>query len=498
MELDIDSFLNKHEEKENKKNDNNKNEKIDLNFQKYVEDKLENIQNKSQEKNLIFLEKAYSEVKKFDKDLPKKFLGIEEKGGIVLKELGDKYSKDFLLKIKSNIETTKNNILTNISLINRKINEEDFSFANNEIKKINNKIENISKHFFEIKSKLLIEIKKTEILLNKKIEEFKLNKLIKIKSTINMNLKKLNQYLNPENLNLIENQIIFLNHFSNNLPEIFLSELINEKNLINKIIIKSQNYLFIEEEKEFNLKKGIIENLIEQFHKLKIEKKLEEILIVYNEIIIEFQKLPEIFFEKKVKLFREINNLYGSINNLIVNNNLSTFYETYKYGKMLEEIREYFEHVNKTKKTNKENLLKIKEKLDLLPNKYNFEKEDLSKYLNSLLNAYDNKSKHIITKNRIQNNNNNNIEKNSKLNQNIEEKEITLEKELLNENLDKNLKTEINIYFQKLKNTDKKEELKIYYEKIIFYLKLSNINEKTKTNLLHKLNKIVTSKKLLK
>ena len=89
MAVDIDSFLNKHfDEKEKLKEI--KEEKIDLSFQKEVEDKLKNVQKKSNDSNFNFLEKAYNEVKKFDEDLNNKFLGIENKGNQILKEMGDR------------------------------------------------------------------------------------------------------------------------------------------------------------------------------------------------------------------------------------------------------------------------------------------------------------------------------------------------------------------------------------------------------------------------
>jgi len=394
-----------------------------------------------------------------------------------------------------------NQILNILNLTQIKLDENNFNHALLGIDKALRELESIPEQFFEMKTKLSLEIKNKEEEFNKKFKLYKVQKIKEYKALINKKILELNKILLPNNTESIKNQIESINYFISQIPKLFISELIDEKSLLNKNLIKAQNYLLQQEISSFKLKKSIIEKLIERFHKLKIDKRIDDLLITYNEIILEFQKLPELFFEEKVELFKEINNLYGSINNLIVKNNISTFYEAYNYSKTLEEVEEYFEYIYKTKKVNPETLDLISEKLKTLPSKYYLEKNQLEKQLKSLYQICKNQKSNLTSKESILKNNNNN--------KNIleEEKVITPNKIKTNQNSDlyvnfdnlkinPNLKKELISYYEKLKKSNNPNELKIAYNKLIFYIKLANLGLEERKKIISNLNKIINSKKL--
>jgi len=472
MGINIDEFLNDfvQDNKKIKKVD----DKIDLSFQKDVEDKLQTVNQKSNNTKLNFLEKAYTQVKKFDEDLPNKFLGIENKGNEILVELGNKYSTKIIKNIEYNLNLIQIEMKSKFKIIDEQIKLENFEYAINNLENIGKKLITFPIQFSKFKNQLKLEIIQKEIEINKKLKIFKINEIKKLKRTSNLNILNLKKSLIPQNYNKIKFEIEKLKIFSDNIPKIFYSELIEEKKLISKTKFLAEKYLFEEYNKEFKIKNNNIEKLIEEFHRLKLEKKIEEILIIYNEIIIEFNSIPELFYEEKIRIFKNINGLFSSINSLIVKNNLSTFYETYNHGKIIEEVREYLDHIFITKKVNKLNLLQFQKKLKEVPRKYFIETKDLDNKINKILKIYNDKE--------------------LKIKQNKTKYQSS--KNLKTEEKSNEIKTEINHYYLKLKNTSDPKELKLYYNKLIFYLKLINTNKENKRKLLLKFNEVINSKKL--
>ena len=82
-----------------------------------------------------------------------------------------------------------------------------------------------------------------------------------------------------------------------------------------------------------------------------------------------------------------------------------------------------------------------------------------------------------------------NVEKNKNYNEFYEEIDIS------KLNVGKNIKEEINLYYIKLQRSNNPKELKIFYNKLIFYLKLANIDENVRKNIIIDLNRIINSKK---
>ena len=74
----------------------------------------------------------------------------------------------------------------------------------------------------------------------------------------------------------------------------------------------------------------------------------------------------------------------------------------------------------------------------------------------------------------------------------IETEELDFSKQQINPNL----KAELQSYYNKLKASNDANQLKIYYNKLLFYLKLANLTAESKKKIILNLNKIINSKKL--
>ena len=91
MALDIDSFLdNVNKDEVNQPQDKKVEKRVDLDFQKDVEKNLDTIKKDALDKDSNILKEIYEEVRNFNVDLPNKFLGVESKSGLTLKDLGEK------------------------------------------------------------------------------------------------------------------------------------------------------------------------------------------------------------------------------------------------------------------------------------------------------------------------------------------------------------------------------------------------------------------------
>ncbi|MCA9497412.1 MAG: hypothetical protein KC589_10815, partial [Nanoarchaeota archaeon] len=132
MVIDIDSFLEKYSQDEgfkdnsDEENQEEKVDRIDLDFQKDVEDKIYKVSKKAETADFTFLKKIYDEVKRFDEDIPTKFLGIESEGDNLLKNLGGKYSLDFVKKVKENIAIVENAVNQKVVELDNLIQTENY------------------------------------------------------------------------------------------------------------------------------------------------------------------------------------------------------------------------------------------------------------------------------------------------------------------------------------------------------------------------------------
>ena len=112
-------------------------------------------------------------------------------------------------------------------------------------------LESIPEQFFEMKTKLSLEIKNKEDEFNKKFKSYKVKKIKEYKTLINRKILELNKTLLPNNTEAIKSQIESIIYFISQIPKLFLTELIDEKSLLNKNLIKAQNYLLQQEISNF-------------------------------------------------------------------------------------------------------------------------------------------------------------------------------------------------------------------------------------------------------
>ena len=148
MGIDIDAFLEdfdssndvKKEDSKIKETNDTNSKKIDLTFNKYMNDKFNKLEENVSQEDFNFLVKAYSEIKKFDKNLPSKLLELNKTSSVVLNSLGKKYTTTFLEGIKSNKNKYGNFIIQNLKQIETLI-------SNNQIPKAINLYNKVTSNY---------------------------------------------------------------------------------------------------------------------------------------------------------------------------------------------------------------------------------------------------------------------------------------------------------------------------------------------------------------
>lgn len=493
MVIDIDSFLDKFEKDDTPQS---RKKKVDLNFQKDVEDRLLEIQTESKSQDLEFLKNVYDEVKAFNVDLPSKFLGLENKGGDSLKELGEKYSGEFLEINKKNAKNITQSIDSKLNDLDNALLGPDFTKILIIFKEIIKEFNYFPKAMLEEKIVLGNKLKNKEADIFKTLNSYKQEKIVEFKKSIRDEVLELKIELQKNHLARVEQKVKDLQHLIDNIPKILLSNLIEEKINVSNVLITAENYLLNRYTRDFNEKKKLIDKLSEKFHSYYINKNLNEVLLTYNEIIFEFKSMPDFFLEKKIAIYKDINELYKKLNKLLINRNIFMLMETYEYGKRLESIREYLNHVSITKSYNVENLVQLKEKIGKLPDRHKFEKEDLLGQIEDLLDDA-----------KIQNNSNQvkkeplkgKVEKNNddeKLKEFISESKSEPKEVDILEKDDKYIH-EINNLYNKFKETTNPADIKLMYKKIIFAVNVSPLEPGIKNQIVKKINKSLYEKKLI-
>ncbi len=478
MSIDIDSFLSKYtDEPEHKKKKKKVEEKIDLSFQKDVEEKLQDYEKQGLSKDFQFLKKVYDEIKGFDEDLPNKFLGIEGKGDLALKNLGSKYSKEFLVKVKKNGEILTTQITQELNQLDSAMQAMQFGKTIQLFDSILQKYSMFPKEILVSKSQIYEQIKSREIKINEFLQDFKKTQLVQIRTTLKQKAADLAKSMTPSNIEEIESNIEELHSIIAKTPKVFLSDLTEEKIKISSLLIKAQQYLTQEYKVEFESRKQIISQLTEKFHSYYLKNDLDNVILTYDEIIYQFEKLPNVLLELKISEYEKINELYASINSLIVKNSVSTFLESYNSSKIIEEAKDYIRHIKEGGKINETNLEEIRSKLELIPQKYSMEKRDIEKEIQTLRlpNYHKEETQPSQTPN---------------------EPQVKVEDIPQGKNTNKKLIDEINMLFEKMKQSNNPAELKTLYKKIFFYIDTLPVDKEKKTILKNTVNKTLHSKKL--
>ena len=285
----------------------------------------------------------------------------------------------------------------------------------------------------------------------------------------------------------MEDAINKTNYLLNSIPKIFMSDLSKERIELSKMLLKAEAFLDEEYQREFEHKKKILEELFEKFQRAYIKADVDRVLTSYDEILYQFDKVPDVFLEKKIGLYTKVNELYASINQLILRKSVNTFLESYNYSRVIEEIRDYLDHAKNIGKVDRKTLELVKEKLVNIPPKYNLEKQELEKKFMEL--------RAILSSNEVDT---------MKYEEELEEEEKKIEHEYnpsdeikkSNSKVSSNVRVEIDMYFDKIKNSNNRAELKVLYKKLMFYLNVTPMDPHIKQEIMKKTDMLIKAKKL--
>lgn len=511
MAIDINKFLDSilEEEKPEVIEEEVEDQKVtDLEFESDVKDKLSLLQKqtKSQNNSISFLEQAFNEIKSFDETLPNKFIGIDNQAEVTLKLLSEKYSQDFLQTTQSQLKIAQDIINNSLTQVSEFIEQEEMFSALKELEysfKIYNKIPDI---FFEEKQKISKQIKKNELNFLQLTQKFKEEKLISLKNELNKKILNIKNLLKPGNYKEVIGAFEDFQNFIQSFPKLYYSSFIEEKQKIVKFSSIVENYLENEYLREFDEKEDLINSLTEEFLSNNIQKNFNQALLIYNQILVEFDSLPNVFFQRKIALFQKVNELYSTLSKLIIKNNVSLFVDSYNFSKILEETRDYLNHIKYTKSFSKNTMESLLEKLNTIPSGISNEVEN---YKNTIKNLLENRNFEIIEKNNIKNisykngdiNNNqksNTFEEKNKKESDNNSSDFINSQDVHSKKLhiQKNLSVEINTLYKIFNKSDDKEQLKAIYKKLLFYINLLDISNEEKNKLISKVKSSLHKKRL--
>ena len=534
MGINIDKFLDSFLEGEDPIEEKDLVEEkkvINLSFEQDVEKKLSALQKQVEPSNnsLSFLEEAFKEIKTFDETLPNKFIGIDTQAEITLKLLGDKYSQSLYIQSQQQLELVKQLIQNHIKESEEYKNSQNLVEALKSLDKSFNLFSKIPDTFLEEKQEISQLIKEKELFLLQELKSFKNNKLQELKSELNKRILSMNKKLIPGNFLEIKQEFEDLKIFYHSFPKIYLSDLFQEKEVLLKFSLKVENYLRDEYLREFDQKEKIINSLTEEFLSNNIQKNFNQALLIYNQILVEFDTLPNVFFERKVQIFKKVNDLYSTLSKLIIKNNVSLFVDSYNFSKIIEETREYLRHVKISKNFSKATLETLLEKLNTIPNNLSDEVDKYKKIINNILNqqnnhnsddinSLENSQENNLKKNNQYENRNSNTEKlhkkrpehfefekikenkpeekNEKINKTPKVDSILRKPHIKEKNLQNKIQHEINSLYKLFQTSQDKEQLKIIYKKLLFYIGVLEISKEEKEKLISKIKNSLNKKRL--
>jgi len=512
MVVDIDSFLTKFEEEAKTQSDI-----VSLDFQKDVEDKISNIQKNLKNKDISFLKEIYETIKKFDEDLPNKFLDIENKSGLALENLGSRYSKDFLSINKKNAKVIADRIKVNILKIDKYLESKNYIELLLILKESKNDLLSFPKTLAVEKNKLSNYLKQKEIEIYNSLEEYRRKETIDTKKRLNNIIYELKTNFSVKNGYGIEKNVNEIKLILNNIPRVISSHFTQEKIKINKILIVAQNFLMTHYDKDYEYRVKVINKLIEKFHANMIKKKTKTCILIYNEVLLEFNKLPDIFLERKIEMYNKINKLFVHLNNLLIKDNIDMFLEGYNHSKKVEAAREYLRHIEESKSLNPDVIKLLKKELKELPENFTLTKKELDERIDELTDKIYrkgiNEDKKVDNVNLLPNSdianyeNVNNSLKNvlNKIPETIvrteePDRQIKSKKSHKVSNqqskIHGNILKEIDVYYNRLKQSDDNEEIIKLYKKILFYLKLIKIDKNRKMLIVDKMKKVLNEKNI--
>jgi hypothetical protein len=376
MVLDIDSFLKEfmgEEKEEVKVEEDVKEEKFTLDFQQDVENKITSAVDKVKNAEFSFLENVYTEVKKFDRDLPNKFFGIEEKSGKALSQISKKYSDEYVNLLQSESTKFYSGFEQLYEMIANQIQGSDYFNALKNFEKYRNLVSKLPIDFFEKNNAIVNKYLLLESDLFTMLESHKKKFVFEKKLSLKNLTENLKTALKQDCVEL-KRAIDEISEDINTIPEFYKSDFLFEISVINKNINLANKELERKYQNVFNIKLKKIETEIESFHKYVMEKNLQKALMAYDNMVLFFSTLPNINLQKRIEVYKNINDLYSTLNKLVMKNNVALFMGTFHYSQLIEEIKGYLVHVKNSSTFSIDTLHSVKKKIESLPNRFRDEK----------------------------------------------------------------------------------------------------------------------------
>ncbi|MEC8339255.1 MAG: hypothetical protein VXZ40_01410 [Nanoarchaeota archaeon] len=402
MGIDIDSFLNKIESKNEKEevrssnDDSNTSEKKNYNieFEKAIIDNFQNISEEIKDKDLQQLKDIYEDLKKFDESMPSKFLSIQSVGSKTLDSLNNQYSSKLLQTLENNATFYANKIKENNKLIEEDLISKEYKVCLKLLKENKEYLQKFPNELANEKHQLFLGIKKYELKLNIEIRNFKLSQSSSIKQTLLSKIKELKNILEHNSTEEIEHKITEIELTMNKIPLLFRSSFVDENILVQKAIVNAEEKIIELKNKKFAQKEKELRIVQEKFQNSIIKKDLNSSLLLYNEILLLFEDLPNTNFKEKNTYLSTLTKLHGQLNNLYVKSNVELLLRSYNNSKIIEEARNYIDHIELTKRISPENVSLIYEKLKKLPKSSHIEQDSMIKKYEILLEKISDKKEH--------------------------------------------------------------------------------------------------------
>lgn len=385
MAVNIDDFIDKFDTKEENKKPKKNSYDVNVDFQKEVEDKLENIRKDMTTKDYEIVKKVYEEVKNFDQDLPNKFFGIERKSTLTLKDIGSRYSQQFYEIAKSQGSNVMQSINQIISRIDNGLQNKHYTTILKDLESLKDLYKKFPPGFGKQRAQVGLMIKDREIKIFDAIDEYKKQKTHEIRKKFTEELESIEDCIKSNDSVFIDNTLKRIEDYLNKIPKILLSNISEERKKLTQKMMEAEKHLDTVYEQDFQNKRSSLYELFGEFQKYYLKKDLKKCATLYDQILIEFDKIPDVFLEEKMKLYSQVNELYGSMNNLILNSNVTIFLEAYKNSKTIEEIKDFISHVKNTGHIQPSTLDIAKKKIESLPSELKHEREDLKKELIKLM-----------------------------------------------------------------------------------------------------------------
>ena len=414
-DIDIDNFLDNLDKKNEVQNDNlnsvnsnNNNDKSNQNFSKSFEREQNNQFNDLQkigdeirdrltkkeasafeEEDIKKLKDIYLEISSFDKSLIKNFESIEKESSKILKNVSQKYSKNFIENHKLFETKIKQKVVSFKIEFEKCLKENKFLQADNFLKEIKNQANGLLDKNFYLKEYILNLCGNLEKNFFESFLNYKENKLIPSFKRINIKAVELKSYLEKNsNLKLIEQKVLEIDFELSKLNFYDKFESKNMGRVYEVLILAKQKIL----EKEKSDEKNIVDKLnrlIENFYEKYVQKDLDDCVVLYKKITDCYELIDEKFFDTKINFQIKLNEIYSNINSLTLSLNVSNFLENYSIGKLIEKSELYLEH---TKNPKEIDILALngllKEIAEKLMRKKNKELEDIFNKLNDIKNQY--------------------------------------------------------------------------------------------------------------